>query len=184
MESEEKQRLREKMKGEIRRMLPREREFFSRRIAAALSGEKAWHSAARVFGFFPLKGEPDWLSALLGGQALYLPKIMGETMRYYRVPDLEGLSKNALGVLEPGRGGEEGVPAEGDVLLVPGLAFSRDGGRLGRGKGYYDRYLRENFAEAWGVCFPFQIVSQLPMEQHDMRVYRIFSGEGKQGFLD
>ncbi len=182
MESEEKQRLREKMKGEIRRMLPQEREFFSRRIAAALSAEKAWCSAARVFGFFPLKGEPDWLSALLEGQALYLPKIFGETMRYYRVRELEGLSKNALGVREPGEGGEEGEPAEGDVLLVPGLAFSLDGGRLGRGRGYYDRYLRENFVEAWGVCFPFQVVAQLPMEQHDMRVCRLFSGEEKRDF--
>jgi 5-formyltetrahydrofolate cyclo-ligase len=58
------------------------------------------------------------------------------------------------------------------VILVPGVAFTRAGQRLGRGGGYYDRLLSALPAKAvrLGVCFELQIVDELPSEPHDMRV--------------
>ena len=68
-------------------------------------------------------------------------------------------------------------PQEIDVIIVPGRAFSPDGVRLGRGRGYYDRYLsREGFrALKIGVCFAEQLVGDIPSEEHDIRMDRIVS---------
>ena len=56
-----------------------------------------------------------------------------------------------------------------DLLIVPGMAFTREGARLGRGKGYYDRYLAQSALHACciGVCFAHQLVADLPVEPHD-----------------
>jgi 5-formyltetrahydrofolate cyclo-ligase len=53
---------------------------------------------------------------------------------------------------------------------VPGLAFDRRGGRLGRGKGYYDRFLLETSGLRVGICFEDQVVEKIPGEAHDLRM--------------
>ncbi len=63
-----------------------------------------------------------------------------------------------------------------DVALVPGMAFDAAGHRLGRGKGYYDRFLSSHLSSLnshpspllIGVCFPFQRVAEVPSEEHDV----------------
>ena len=67
------------------------------------------------------------------------------------------------------------APAEIDLLLVPGLAFSRAGGRLGRGGGFYDRFLSEVHPRAvkLGVCFHVQLFPELPLEAHDCAMDQI-----------
>ena len=66
-----------------------------------------------------------------------------------------------------------------DLVLVPGLAFDTTGARLGRGKGFYDRWLAANPAvHSVGICFKCQILESLPFEAHDARVNAIVSEEG------
>lgn len=60
-----------------------------------------------------------------------------------------------------------------DVILVPGVAFDPAGGRLGRGKGYYDRILKETDAFKIGICFDFQLIQHVPMEVHDVFMNRV-----------
>ena len=63
-----------------------------------------------------------------------------------------------------------------DLVIVPGVAFDRDGNRLGRGKGYYDRLLpRIPSAYKVGICFPFQIVEEVPAEPFDIRMDEIIT---------
>ncbi len=59
---------------------------------------------------------------------------------------------------------------EVDVLIVPGLAFSEQGERLGRGAGFYDQVLEDFDALSIGVCFKEQLLEELPYEEHDMSV--------------
>ena len=78
-----------------------------------------------------------------------------------------------MGILEPAPDGEELISvAEGDVSvwIVPGLAFSRSGARLGYGGGWYDRFLSKANPSSisLGVAYPFQIVADLPLEPHDI----------------
>lgn len=67
---------------------------------------------------------------------------------------------------------------EPNVILVPGLAFTRDGKRLGRGKGFYDRYLKEFSGLKIGICFSEQIATDLPTEAHDQRVNMLLTDGG------
>lgn len=64
-----------------------------------------------------------------------------------------------------------------DLMIVPGVAFTTSGGRLGRGKGYYDRYLSRSGFKAYtiGICYPHQIVESLPLEEHDVILDRVIS---------
>ena len=82
----------------------------------------------------------------------------------------------ALGIYEPT--GATMAPSP-DLVLVPGLAFDITGVRLGRGKGFYDRWLAANpTVHSVGICFKCQIVENLPSEAHDARVSAIVSEEG------
>ena len=56
-----------------------------------------------------------------------------------------------------------------DVIIVPGVAFDNQGNRLGRGKGYYDRFLKKIPAtKKIGICFDFQMIEQIPTEKNDI----------------
>ena len=70
------------------------------------------------------------------------------------------------------------TPPKGAVIIVPCMAYDNMRYRLGRGKGYYDRYLSE-LADNYkiGICFPWQIVEKLPVESHDMRVDEVLTAD-------
>lgn len=70
------------------------------------------------------------------------------------------------------------TPPKGAVIIVPCMAYDKMGYRLGRGKGYYDRYLSELAGNyKIGICFPWQIVEKLPVESHDMRVDEVLTAD-------
>lgn len=62
-----------------------------------------------------------------------------------------------------------------DIAIIPGLAFTQDGKRLGRGKGYYDRLLAQiPSVYKMGLCFPFQLVQDIPMNENDILMDEVF----------
>ena len=108
-----------------------------------------------------------------------LPRVKGEDMEFYDY-DAEAMAVGSFGIVEPQ--GEQAVAAvEIDLMVVPGVAFTASGDRLGRGKGYYDRYLsREGFrAYCVGVCYAHQVVDELPVEPHDKQMDEVVSGNLK-----
>ena len=93
--------------------------------------------------------------------------------------DRQTLAAGAYGIQEP-QAGEMCSAVDIDVMVVPGVAFTPAGDRLGRGKGYYDRYMaREGFrAQTIGVCYACQLCDELPVEEHDRRVDMVISAKG------
>ncbi len=90
----------------------------------------------------------------------------------------EELVPGAFGVMEPR---DSAIAADGspfDLILVPGMAFDRSGGRLGRGKGYYDRYLAAASGFKAGVCFDDQVVGEIPREAHDVPMDALVTPSG------
>ena len=106
------------------------------------------------------------------GKTILLPKVIDdEHMELRRYTGRQDLQEGAFHIMEPVGELYEGVP---DVILVPGMAFDAKGHRLGRGKGYYDRFLeRSNSVRTIGVCFDFQKVAEVPTEKHDLSVDEI-----------
>ena len=62
-----------------------------------------------------------------------------------------------------------------DVAIIPGMGFDKTGNRLGRGKGYYDRLLPQIPAPKVGICFPFQLIEEVPAEAFDFRMDTIIA---------
>ena len=97
---------------------------------------------------------------------IVLPVIIGNTMHFRPYKGKENCHKGALGFFEPD--GSEIIPPEQiDLFIVPGIAFDSACNRLGRGMGYYDRYLKETEKPIIGLCFDFQLVEKIPSEIHD-----------------
>lgn len=131
-------------------------------------------SARCVALFAALGDEPSTAEVLVRWSAtkrLVVPKVEGDTMRFYKYnPSI--LVRGAFGIQEPGMGSPLCDPGDIDLMIVPGTAFSPSGCRLGRGKGYYDKYLSQHHLNAYkvGVCFRHQLVDELPSEAHDVRM--------------
>ena len=104
---------------------------------------------------------------------IIVPRIFGSELKFFHINDLyKDTVKNKYGILEPNEHACEFPTDEIDALIVPGLAFTVDGRRLGYGGGYYDRLLSiESFVACTiGFCFKFQIIKDLPTEIHDRKV--------------
>ncbi len=128
--------------------------------------------ARKVALFVPLKGEPD-ISSLFPIVArekeLILPKVSGKELLLLRVDYPLKLIRGSFGVYEPAEG-QEIKPEEVDFILVPGVVFDLRGFRIGFGKGYYDRLLREIRGLKVGVAFSFQVLGSIPHDPWDVPV--------------
>jgi len=156
-------------------MTPDIRAEASAKICAAIAGSSPWRDARNVAIFAPQSREPDvellWMHG--DGKSFAYPRIVEGRLDLFRVASSYELAPGAFGVREPVAGIERAVaPATLDLILVPGVAFTRGGERLGRGGGYYDRLLASLPAHTCkiGVCFEAQILSELPVESHDQRI--------------
>ena len=110
---------------------------------------------------------------LMAGKTVLLPKVVSsEDMELRRYTGASSLQSGAYGIMEPV--GEVFTDYETiDVAVVPGMAFDAKGQRLGRGKGYYDRFLSKLStlnAKLYkiGLCFSWQIVDEVPSEANDI----------------
>jgi 5-formyltetrahydrofolate cyclo-ligase len=151
-----------------------ERAAASTRIRRAIAGLAEWQTAHTVGMYAAQTLEPD-LMALLGvtGKTFCFPRVMEERMEFHRCNSADLLKEGRFGLLEPDT--ERCLPVrakEIDLLLIPGLAFTRSGGRLGRGGGFYDRFLgtEQSGAVKIGVCFHPQLIESVPLEGHDHEV--------------
>lgn len=115
----------------------------------------------------------DFVCKWAGRKTILLPCVRGEELdiRYF-----DGKEK-----LCPGEGYAIPEPVGKlfteldriDMILVPGVAFTGSGERIGRGKGYYDKILKQTKAYKLGICFDFQLLEELPMEEHDVKMDRV-----------
>jgi 5-formyltetrahydrofolate cyclo-ligase len=130
--------------------------------------------------FAPMQTEPDldllWdLSGLVENFLLSYPRHEGKTLSFHPISALGELIPGRFGIREPAPGPS---PNQLDLIVVPGLAFSAEGNRLGRGAGFYDRFLATVPQTTFkiGVCFEFQLVSSIPHEPHDVTMDAVVSG--------
>jgi 5-formyltetrahydrofolate cyclo-ligase len=156
----------------------------SKAIAARLAEHPSLKSGRPVAIYSPIPSEPDieLLWKIAPGRFCY-PRVANGKMEFVEVEKLEHLipsswhpqiREHRLPEARPV------APEDIGVILVPGLAFTKNGHRLGRGGGYYDRYLASLPATTMkiGVCFALQIVNMLPLEPHDQQMDAIVTDEG------
>ena len=177
--------LRKKLLKVLKELSPHEIERRSRDVEDKLYELPEYIKARKVLFYYPLKGEPDLRGMIrkgLGKKEIFLPVINIEKkeMVPYPIRGLDDLEEGPYKTkqprcLHPARLGFQNL----DFVIVPGLAFTEEGYRLGRGKGYYDRFLAllSKSVPTVGVCFSFQIIEDMPIHSRlDQRVGRVISG--------
>ena len=143
-------------------------------------------NAAQCIALFGgLRSEPDLVAHLLptllaqGARACFF-QIEQHTLQPRQVRSMEDLQRGAMNVWEPHAHCPHIDIAALDIILVPGLAFTREGARLGRGGGYYDRLLAQPAcrAERIAVAFDVQLVDHIAVESHDQHIHQIITESG------
>jgi len=124
-----------------------------------------------IMGYYPLPDEVDILPLFqmyLGKKTLLLPVVIGDDIELREYKGEEFIQTGAFNILEPSSTPFFTDYNRIDLVIVPGVAFSKDGKRLGRGRGYYDRFLPKlNHTYKLGVGFSFQIVESVPTDSFD-----------------
>lgn len=129
--------------------------------------------------FSPLAGEVDLTELVADRTRVWVyPKVVGKSLSFGCVtePDKD-LVEGKFGIKEPRVDLEEIAMRDVDLFLCPGLGFDRKGNRIGRGAGYYDRLLTgvRPDAEIAGVCFSYQIIENVPVDENDVGMGRVFT---------
>lgn len=143
-------------------------------MARALFALPRWQAARSVLAFAALPDEPDTgpmlARALAEGKRLFLPRVTGKTaMEWVEIPGLDLLQPGVFGIPEPPASLPPVSPPEsGALALVPCLAAGRDGVRLGRGGGYYDRFLAQYKGERLLLCPSALLLPELPRDPWDI----------------
>ena len=169
----DKRKIRQAVRAEIAKLSDEEKKSLSAQIFSELDNSNEVCNASVIALFISLPDEPqtaNFIEQLLSkNKRVVVPRIEGEEMNFYDIS--EGVSEGAFGIMEP-IATSPILPAEIDVMIVPGVAFTRNGARLGRGKGFYDKYLSHKDFHAYtiGVCYPCQVVENLPTEEHDKQL--------------
>lgn len=167
-----KDELRAKMR-EMRRNLPADEVTEkSAVIARSLLGISAVKDARTVCVYLSALKEPDTrgiIGALLSaGKRVAVPVTDEEnvTLSLSYIDNASELARGAYGIYEPTvirRADENDI----DVIVTPGLAFDKRGGRMGFGKGYYDRLFEKTDTLRIALCYDFQLLDKIPTEPHD-----------------
>jgi 5-formyltetrahydrofolate cyclo-ligase len=154
----------------------------SAELCARLREQKVWSAARSVLFFAPLPDEPDiWpllSEAIAAGKTIALPAFVPGTNRYTArqiIDPARDIIAGQFGIQEPVATGAEIPLNRLDLVLVPGIAFDAHGGRLGRGKGFYDRLLADVRGTKCGVAFEEQMVDVVPVGPLDIRLHCILT---------
>ena len=147
---EQKAAVRAEVQRQLREMTAEERQEYSDEICERVLEMAEWAEAQKIVLFSPLPSEPIITPLKLDCEARKISSVT--------IPQNP---RSELGLH---------LPDTIDLILVPGIAFSKDRYRLGRGGGFFDRLLAGPAAKAFklGVCFSFQVLDGVPTERHDV----------------
>lgn len=169
-----KEAIRADMRSLRRRFVGSGREKQTADIISALRSLCCYRRACTVAAYSASWGEVD-VSAVCREKRVLLPRCTGDGIMEFA--DIAGMRPGRYGNPEPW-GGEAVPPEDIDVILVPALAFTRRGDRLGMGAGYYDAYLPrlKSSAVIIGIGFSFQLLDWLPCREQDVNMDIVICG--------
>ncbi len=129
-------------------------------------------SGMKVGAFFPMKDEPNWFMDWKGTEAkLSFPNVKDKEQMVFVECQIDQVEmKKVGGLFCPSPNIQDATSILPDLLFVPGIAFTTQGNRLGRGGGFYDRYLETFQGTSIGICYEEQLQEKIPHEHHDKKV--------------
>ena len=176
-----KAKLRKKILQEMKALSQEQKQPMDRALTERFLNHPVYHEAKVVATYlsFPHEFQTQGLidQVLKDGKKVLIPKTYPKGRMEFVVYDPQQLKKTSFGLLEP-QGDLEVVDASQiDLIHVPGLAFTREGYRIGYGGGYYDRYLEHFAGQTMSTIYPCQIQTFNP-DSHDIPVQEVLIYEG------
>ena len=170
----DKKELRRQIREQKRAMTEEEIVSRSEKLGQLFLATQAYRDAKSIYGYLPYNQEvrtvPMLAQAIADGKRVAVPKIYGDTMKFLWLDDLDNVAKSEKGIPEP-IADEPVADDENALVLMPGVAFTEKGERIGYGGGYYDRFLAaEPNHPTIALCYEFQMVASLPTEEFDIPV--------------
>lgn len=183
----------ENRKAEIRRMIKaikREHsneyiESESQKIQELLLEQEKYKNSDELFCYVSYNKEVSTMkiinTALEDNKKIAVPKVIEKgMMEFYYINSMNQLREGTYGILEPGPECIKAIPyyKSSILFIVPGLAFDREGRRLGYGGGFYDRYLNKHsnyIKNIIAMAFQFQIIEKIPAEEYDFKINEIIT---------
>lgn len=198
MSGTQKAELRKTIREQFRHVSSAEKQAWDAMLCERVCTMPEVRAAGCIYAYASLPNEAGTWGImerlLLEGHRLALPRVEGNTMEFYYIEALTELAEGSFHIMEPSAGRQDSrkvdrlagagcgpkKAAEPDALmLIPGTAFTADGLRLGKGGGFYDRFLSlEPGHPKIALAYPFQIVETLPSEEHDRKMDRIVTPDG------
>ena len=151
-----------------------DRKLFDEALLLKTVNLEAYKNADILLAYYPVKNEPQILPIVLhaikNGKRVAFPisKPEGFELDFRFIRDLDDLSEGTYAIPEPSSDADKYVNDEKSLCVVPGLAFDREGKRIGYGKGYYDRFLSKFKGTALGLCYADFLVDKLASEETDV----------------
>lgn len=170
----DKKELRRSIRERKRAMTEEEIVTRSKALGKAFADSALYRDAKTIYGYLPYNQEvrtvPMLEQALRDGKKVAVPKVVGDEMVFIYLSDLTQVEKGYAGIPEP-IADEPVANDETALVLMPGLAFDREGHRIGYGGGFYDKFLeREPSHPTLALCYEFQMLGHLETEEHDIPV--------------
>ena len=170
----DKKTLRKKIREQKRAMTPEQIETASNQLVQMFLETDLYRNAKTIYGYLPYNQEvrtvPILKQALADGKQVAVPKVYGEEMKFIYLPDLTQVACGYAGIPEPIADGPIGDDPTA-LVLMPGMAFTEKGDRMGYGGGFYDKFLAaEPGHPTVALCYEFQMVKSLPTEEYDIPV--------------
>ena len=145
-------------------------------ILEKLENHKSFIEAKTVMLYSSLPDEVqthDFLAKWRNEKKIILPTVVGDDIIPVELTKDTDFAIGDFNILEPQN---EAYTGTYDLIVVPGMAFDKNGNRLGRGKGYYDRFLCKHLeVKRIGICFDFQFVDEVPTEDNDIKMHEVLT---------
>jgi len=161
-----------------------EKEKMDRKICDKFYESKYYRDAKNIFIYISYDSEINTKEiinkALIDNKKIYVPRTEFKTrlMDAVEIISLDNLIESEYGILEPSIEEPHIEPNELDLIVVPGVAFDRNGGRIGYGAGFYDRYFKKinkDNIKKMALAYDFQILEKIPMNEQDVPVSYIIT---------
>jgi 5-formyltetrahydrofolate cyclo-ligase len=180
----EKNIIRKEMKERLTGLTKPNYEDYSYKIARNLFNEDDWKQAEVIGITISKEPEVDTYQIIRraweSGKVVVAPKChpKEKVLSFHKITRFSQLESVFYGLLEPIEEHTTEVKSDDiNLLIVPGLAYTREGYRLGFGGGYYDRYLPDFKGKTISLAFHFQVLPQFPIEKHDIPVSKLITND-------
>jgi len=188
MIQQEKNRLRQEMKQQLQKRQPTVKDL--ELLLGHIQTLPGWPKARTVLLFSPLPHEPNLLSLLEHSEnsfhRFFFPLMRDNELDLYEWIPGASWTRGPHGIREPDpKTWQQRNFSEVDLALIPGLAFDAEGGRLGWGKGYFDRLFENSNCHTLkvGIAWSWQIIPTVPRESHDVKMDFVVTPEKVFNFV-